>query len=43
MQSVARAAGSDLARADGFWPSALRMAAVQAQFAGQPDGWEQMQ
>jgi hypothetical protein len=40
MQSVARAAGTDYARAGGRRPPALRVTAVQAQFAGRPDGRE---
>jgi len=40
MQSVARAVGTDPARAHGCRPSALRMAAIQAELAGQPDGRE---
>ena len=40
MQSVARAVGSDLVRGCGCRPSVLRMAAIQAELAGQPDGRE---
>jgi len=43
MQSVARAAGNDRARAGGRMPPLSRMGAIQARLAAQPDERRGMQ
>ncbi len=43
MQSVARAAGNGRARAGGRMPSLLRMAAIRARLAAEPDERRGMQ
>lgn len=40
MQSVARAVGNGRARAGGRMPSLLRLAAIQARLAVEPEEWE---